>query len=710
MSSAQNIAGLSAPGAKKSVFRADIQGLRALAVGIVVIYHFWPKALPGGFVGVDVFFVISGFLITSHLLSKPPRSVRDVGQFWMRRVKRLLPASFLVILVSLIGVWLLAPETLWQDWGFQAIASTFYFQNWFLASSKVDYLAEADAPSPFQHFWSLSTEEQFYLVWPILIGLSVLMAVKRRKNTYRFALAGIAVVFLASLSYSIYATATDPGTAYFSTLTRGWEFAAGALVAAFGASAHASKRDRLSSIAAWVGFGAIVISALTFSGEMPFPGAVALLPVLGTALLLLSNATRRSSPQLLLGNKVVRFLGDNSYAIYLWHWPLLILVPYAVSEFGVIAQLLTLALTILLAVSTQVLVETKFRKFIDVSRVVSGPRFLLAGSATLAIVAGSFYAMSSQIIEDSQDITASVLRVEKSLGEDCTGPNALTDSCASGAGIAQSFKSLAPAPVVAKTDKPKIYADNCFAGQSDDFGNKPVCSYGDGEIKVALIGNSHAGQWFPALEPIAQRNDWSLDTYLISRCAVNGERQQFDSEGRIEGCAEYESWALDKFEAEDYDLIISSSRQSLALEGYDFESSTEPSRQAFEVALESWADTGAEVVVIEDTAFPGATVKNVPDCVAENSNKLLDCSGPAGEWIPADPLAEAAETINDERIDSVDMNGFLCGSGTCHAVIGGLVAYWDHSHLSNTYAASLSPMLEQKIENAVSEPELFTSD
>ena len=603
MSSAQPIAGLSAPGRKKTVFRADIQGLRALAVGVVVIYHFWPKALPGGFIGVDVFFVISGFLITSHLLSKPPRTMRDIGQFWMRRVKRLLPASFLVILAGLVGVWLLAPETLWQDWGIQALASTFYFQNWFLASSKVDYLAEADAPSPFQHFWSLSTEEQFYLVWPILIGLLVLLAVKWGKKSQPVALAGIAVIFAVSLGYSVYATATDPGTAYFSTFTRGWEFAAGALVAAFGANAHAAKSGKLSSLAAWVGLGAIIASALTFNGEMPFPGAVALLPVLGTALLLLAHATHRSSPQLLLGNKVVRFLGDNSYAIYLWHWPFLILAPYAVEDFGIAAQLATLALTIVLAVLTQILVETKFRKFIDTSRIVSAPRFLLAGSATLALLAGGFYTISGQIVEESKDITASVQRVEKHLGENCTGPNALAESCTSGAGIAQSFRSLAPAPVVAKTDKPKIYADNCFAGQADDsLRTNPSAATG-----WRHQGSSGGQLPCRAVVP-SDRTDCRAKPLVLDLFdqPLRGQRgtpadSTAKAASRLRGL--YEAWALEKFEAEGYDLIISSSRQSLPLEGLDIEGSAEPSQKAFEETLSSWSQTGAEVVVIEDTAL-----------------------------------------------------------------------------------------------------------
>lgn len=710
MNSAQPIAGLSAPGRKKSVFRADIQGLRALAVGVVVIYHFWPKVLPGGFIGVDVFFVISGFLITSHLLTKPPRRIRDIGQFWMRRVKRLLPASFLVILVSLLGVWLLAPETLWQDWGLQAIASTFYFQNWFLATSKVDYLAEADAPSPFQHFWSLSTEEQFYLVWPILIGLLVLLAIRWGRKTRPVALTGIAFIFAVSLGYSVYDTAADPGVAYFSTFTRGWEFAAGALVAAFGAGAHAPKSDVLSAIAAWVGLGAIALSALTFDGDMAFPGALALLPVSGTSLLLLAHSTHSKSPQSLLGNKTVRFLGDNSYAIYLWHWPLLILVPYAVADFGILDQLSTLALTVVLSVLTQKLVETRFRKLMDTSRIVSAPRFLLVGSAALAIVAGGFYVKSGQIVEESMDITASVQIVENQLGENCVGPLALTESCTSGVGIAESFKTLAPEPVAAKSDKPRVYADDCFSDLPDNFSTKPVCSYGDGDFKVALVGNSHAGQWFPALEPIAERNDWSLDTYLISRCAVNGERQNLDSEDRINGCADYESWVTEKFKAEEYDMILTSSRQSLSLEGLEYDESTKPSEKSYASTLDSWLDTGAEVVVIADTAFPGATIGSVPDCVAENPAQLSKCSGPESRWLPVDPLTDAAESSGNDRLHVVDMNDYLCFEGTCHGVIGGLLAYWDHSHLTNTYAASLSSMFEQRLENEISSLELSAAN
>lgn len=711
MSLKQTETGTIARKPKPTVFRGDIQGLRAIAVGVVVIYHFWPKALPGGFIGVDVFFVISGFLITSHLLNRPPHNLREVAAFWMHRVKRLLPASFLVILAGLIGVWLLAPITLWQDWGFQAIAATFYFQNWYLSTSKVDYLAEADAPSPFQHFWSLSVEEQFYLIWPILIGALVFAAIRFGWKRANAALVGMGSVFILSLGFSIYATATDAGAAYFSTFTRAWEFAAGALVAALGQRAYAAKNDATSLIGAWFGLGAILFSALVFEGEMPFPGYIALLPVLGTALILLTHSTHKYSPGFLLENRVMRFLGDNSYAIYLWHWPILILAPYTVAEFGVTAQIGALALTVLLSVITQKLVEVRFRKFIEVSRILTAPRFLLAGSATLALTAGAFYTLSGNIMEESKDITAAVKRVNAQVGTDCFGSNGLSDQCVEKSGIPESYKQLAPAPVVAKEDKPVVYADDCFAAQRDNYDRRPVCSYGNdkGKIKVALVGNSHAGQWVPAVKAIAEKRGWKLDTYLISRCAVMGERQAFDEKASVDACAEYSNWTTDQIDKKDYDLVISSSRQSLAIEGKDFAGSELPAKQAFENTLTDWKDAGAQVVVIKDTPFPGNAVGNLPDCVAEHEQDLSKCSGPANEWIPMDPQFDAVNDLGDPKIVAVSMNDKFCREETCYGVIGGVVAYWDHSHISNTMAKDLAKPLDSRLKAVLDNDKLFAS-
>ncbi len=697
---------LKAP-SKPSSFRLDIQGLRAIAVGAVVLYHFWPNRLPGGFIGVDMFFVISGFLITSHLISKPPAGLPDVARFWMRRVKRLLPASFLVILLSVVGVRLLAPETLWRDWGLQALAATFYFQNWYLALNKVDYLAEAEAPSPFQHFWSLAVEEQFYFVWPVLIGVVIAAAVYLGKSRQKTVLCVLGAVFFLGLGYSIYATWADSGLAYFSTFTRVWEFSAGGLVAALGARVYRAKTDVTSLVGAWTGLAAIAFSLILFTGEMPFPGYIALIPVLGTALLILSHSTHRYSPTGLLSAKPMQLIGDNSYAIYLWHWPLLVLLPFTFENFYWYQKFGVLALTLLLAVGTQKLVEVRFRKFIDTSPQLSAPRFLLAGSLVLTLVAGGFYQYSAVQLHRGTDINQAVAQVAEDIGKSCLGANSLSENCADPQDDTTSFNTLAPEPVAAKDDKPFLYADDCFASQETDFSERPVCSYGEGKTKVALVGNSHAGQWMPAVQKIADDHDWSVDTYVVNRCAVMGLPQEFDAQSATEGCDELGGWVTDQIAQEDYDLVISSNRQSVPIEGYDLDESSAPAMKAYEKLLDQWTDTGAEVAVIRDTPWPGATLKNVPDCVAENPGDSGKCSGSANQWIPEDPQVEAVEVLDNPNVVSVDMNDQLCRDGHCYSVVGGLVAYWDHSHLSKTYAASLSGTLSNRLQKALKNDKLF---
>ncbi|MGP5587325.1 acyltransferase family protein [Glutamicibacter ardleyensis] len=696
------------PKKRENGFRGDIQGLRAIAVGLVVLYHFWPNRLPGGFIGVDIFFVISGFLITSHLISKPPRRLADVGTFWMRRVKRLLPASFLVIFVSVLGIWAFAPKTVWQDWGLQAIAATFYFQNWFLAINKVDYMAEADAPSPFQHFWSLSVEEQFYFFWPIAIGLLVLVAQLKRLSVKNVALTAVGAVFVLSLAFSIYQTEADSGVSYFSTFTRMWEFAAGALVACLGVRIYAAKTDLVSLIAAWGGLFALLFSAFTFQGEMAFPGYIALLPVLGTALIILANSQHRYSPSRLLRLKFVRFVGDTSYAIYLWHWPLLILIPYIVSDFKWPQKILALALTLAISVLTQKLVELKFRNFITTSHLLSAPRFLVAGSLVVAIVSGSFYVVSTSRIEQARDIQGSMNQVIDAVGAECFGANALKNDCESKDLRADTYETVVPAPVVAKDDQPDVYEDNCFSNQGTDFQERPVCTYGDGPTKVALVGNSHAGHWLPTLQKLAEENDWTIDTYVATRCAVMGEAQEFDAKAEVKGCADLGDWVTSEIDKNDYELVISSNRQSRPVVGFDLDSSTAPAEKAYGELLSDWADTGTKVAVLRDTPWPGYTMDSIPDCIAENPDAVKKCSGNKDKWIPVDPQAKAVDALDNPNIVKVDMNDQFCDDKTCYGVVGGIVAYWDHSHMTATYAESLSDTLAQRLNKKLGANDIFS--
>src|SRR5438067_2576101 len=270
--------------------RPEIQALRAAAVSLVVVYHFWPRALPGGFVGVDVFFAISGFLITSHLLREVDRTgTVSMPAFWARRARRILPPALIVLLFCAVATIVFVPLNYWQQFFTEMRASTTYGQNWHLAAAAVDYFSADNLPSPVEHFWSLSAEEQFYLVWPVLIvaasALTRLRSVRLGRRSVAIAMSVLTVV---SVAYGIYSTATNPAAAYFVTPTRAWEFGVGGLLAL--APGVLAARPRLCSLGSWLGIAAIALAAATFSDATPFPGVAALLPVFGATLVIAAGA------------------------------------------------------------------------------------------------------------------------------------------------------------------------------------------------------------------------------------------------------------------------------------------------------------------------------------------------------------------------------------------------------------------------------------
>lgn len=434
-------------GTAQGGFRADIQALRAIAVAGVVLYHLWPHRLPGGFVGVDVFFVISGYLITSHLLKRPPRTPREVAEFWARRVKRLLPASLLVLTVTALVSFKLAPVSTWQDTGKQIVASALYVQNWILSFDSVDYLAADNAPTAVQHFWSLSVEEQFYFFWPILIGLLALFVAKSRSRTKVTYLVGIGLVTGASLVYSIWMSIHEPAQAYFVTPVRLWELSAGGLVAVLFGGRKAST-GQLSALCSWAGLFGIAASFMFIKGTMAFPGYIALLPVVSTALVLAAYSTSTLSPMGLMKLRGVQFTGNTSYSIYLWHWPFVVLLPTVVGnlrwwhKFGIIAAVL------LLAWLTMVWVEKRF-KF---SRFFASTRRTFITAAVIMAVAVTSGA-SVQFASYAKE-RASQSALEQAFSDDdpCLGAEAI-ESNTQNPGSCPEPKKLLLDPATAKTDK-----------------------------------------------------------------------------------------------------------------------------------------------------------------------------------------------------------------------------------------------------------------
>jgi len=300
-------------------FRPDIQALRAIAVMSVVLYHLFPLGLTGGFVGVDIFFVISGFLITNHLVGEITRTGRiSLTQFWARRIRRLLPAAFSVLAVSVALLVLCMPVVTWHNNLQEIGAAAAYVENWLLGIHAVDYLAAENSASLVQHYWSLSVEEQFYLVWPLLLLLA--LAVSRftgrlsPRTAVRWALGFVAV---GSFAVSIVLTSARPPLAFFVTPTRAWEFAIGGLLSVAPSLPLGAREHAVRAATSWLGITVIAYSVYFISGDEPFPGTIALLPVLGSTLMLAGGtSSARWSPAPLSGLQPVQWLGNYSYSLY----------------------------------------------------------------------------------------------------------------------------------------------------------------------------------------------------------------------------------------------------------------------------------------------------------------------------------------------------------------------------------------------------------
>ena len=737
-------------------FRADIQGLRAIAVLLVLVYHLFPDALTGGFVGVDVFFVISGFLITGHLLQHPPRTARDLAEFWGRRIRRLLPAAFLVLIATAIASRLVAPETQWSTIAVEVIASALYVQNWVLAGNAVDYLAAEEAPTPVQHYWSLAVEEQFYLVWPVLLLGIYWLARRGRIQPMSLVRVAMLAVVAASLAISITATATEPASAYFITPTRVWELAVGGFVAtlpalgAFDAVLRIAGRTvgRISGTAAggtrlesgstlvdgsaWAGIGMLLLAGFLYSPATPFPGFTAILPVAGTALVLFAAADGPRSPTRVLRLRPIQHLGDISYSVYLWHWPLIVLWPYVTGvALKPLEAVAIFAVTIVLATVTKLVVEDPYRYSPKFRALVPTFRFAAVGMLVVSLL-GSAQLIEARLRFDQAVAADPDLQVDPD-GEppidepsggtpdgslqpgptlapppsEAPGPTAGITSCVGAAAIVRGFDAcpqdpagkMRPEPIVARTDRSDAYYDGCW--MYAPFGVKRTCDYGKGQVRIALVGNSHAGQWLPTLQVLAKKHGWKVTTFLASQCNATDTELQLFTAAKNAGCLEYGRWVMEQTKGDAFDLVVTSQRQSLKTPGDDLAGTEAKAIAGYTSYLTRWSEAGTNLLVIQDTPFPHQTVPSIPDCLARHPRDQDACNGTPEDWRWIDPLYEVATTTGLPRVSTLESYRFLCTDTVCPAVIGGLIAYFDGSHMTATYARSIAPFVEAEIITAL---------
>ena len=681
--------------------RADIQALRALAVMSVVLFHLWPNRLPGGFVGVDVFFVISGYLITSHLVREVEHTGHlRLGRFWAARARRLLPASLLTLLITAVAVMVIVPRSQWDQFLSEIIASASYVQNWLLAANSVDYLAADNLPSPAQHFWSLSVEEQFYVALPLLLCLAIVIGTVVAVPRLLLAAGVLVAVSVASLVYCLYLTTTNPGVAYFSTFTRMWEFGLGGL-ASFAAPAVAGLTRRRATAHAAVtlsGGLAIVVSFLLIDSGTPFPGYAALLPVLGTvAVVRWGGSTFATTIGAL---QPAAELGRISYALYLWHWPLIVLVPFITfRDLGTTDKLLILALAVSISSASTRLVEEPIR--FSYARKARPRRVLLAVVVgmipVLAVPAAGMVAVERDRDDHRAETAAVLAQAPDCLGAESRDP--ARPDCDDA-----TFGRVVPAPADALHDRTDH--KGCISGVNTSGLTK--CSIGPEhgyKLRLAAVGDSHNRTLMPAYMWMAERYNWRIDVIGHSGCYWTTAEQERKSRPiqQRQLCDQWRSDLAAHLGRGGYDAVVTTHATAVTMEPRDGLSYHQTIVQGMVKAWTTQTPDDVPVVAILDN--PQAKEGNTP-CVERFAATDPGRCDARREWALRrfDGSAEAVAQV--DKAGLVDMTPFYCDDRICPSVIGGVMVYRDHTHLTATYVHTLAPYLGREVAAALREQDV----
>ncbi len=676
----------SEPASGKGGFRPDVEGLRAVAVLAVLLYHAGVPFAGGGYVGVDVFFVISGFLITGLLVRELEKTgTLSLARFYSRRAKRLLPLTVVVLAVVAVLSRLLFDPVRMEEVSIGIVAAGLYFMNWLLAARAADYFAAGLEASPVQHFWTLAVEEQFYLVWPVLILAAAWWGRRAGLGLRPVLAAAFAAVVLSSLAYGVYSTQTQAGAAYFSTLTRGWELALGGLLALVPASRFGRLPRAAAGVMSAAGLAAIAFATVRFDDDTLFPGHAALVPTLGTAAIIAAGlATTTAGPSRLLTLGPVRHVGRISYSWYLWHWPPLVFAAAIWGELSPLEGVAVLAVSYVPALLTNRLVEKPFLRSETLSRY---PRKALAlgGACTACSVALGLL------------LLAATPAVPEAPENEVAGAAALRG----GYSPQKSAEAVHPTPREAekKDNRPRMYADGCHLDLEET--RSPDCVYGNPSsgTTVVLFGDSHAMQWFPALEELAKERDWRLLGFSKSACPPadikvysTGLRREYRE------CEEWRGRTLERIvQKENPDLVVTSMLNRYRAredgKGLPDKASNEAVVEGYASTLKKLRSTGAPVAVIEDVPSPD---KDIPECVSRSLGRLQDCAFPRGVALDQPRVnAEAAERV--EGASLIDPTSVVCPEKTCPAVIGDALVYRNGAHLTRTYVNTLAPWLGERL-------------
>ncbi len=645
-------------------FRQDIEGLRAVAVLSVVLFHFGVGALSGGFVGVDVFFVISGYLISGLLVSELERTGSiDLWRFYGRRARRLLPASLLVTAATLlVALFLLAPsEQMFAAKG--ALASSLYVSNFWFMTLLADYFAPESALNPFLHTWSLSVEEQFYLVWPTL-----LLVMWRLRLTMRLMVIAMSVLTVLSFALCLWFSYRKQSWAFYASPARAWEFGLGAL-AVLKPVTDWTRRSRAAVPLGWLGFAGLFVTFLLLTEDARFPGWIAVVPALATTALLISGASgQRGGPAALLKLPLMQWLGEHSYSIYLWHWPIIVYATILEITDPVAKLVLCSVLTLTCAAAGFRLLERPVRAS---AWLTAKPIRSVSLGVTLT-AAGSLIALSTAQAArnfSAQPLQAVLLRSVKE------------PSVASGSGRDCLINFVETEPV------------KCIFGASNP------------SRTVVLFGDSHADQWSTPLAQLAAEQGWRLVTLLKASCAV-ADIAAYNMRLRRDWpeCIKWRVKSMEEIRYLQPDLVIISQFSS----GYIRGRWTGLGKHA--VTYQEWADglrrslrqlraANVPVLLLRDSPSPG---KNIGNCVARSRWRGIseaNCSTPRLNALDPTVSSLESEVAASMGAGFGDLSAEFCDSNVCPGVQSGILVYRDANHMTTAFAARQAPALRALLEN-----------
>lgn len=689
---------------KPTVQRRDIEGLRAVAVGVVLTSHLMSEP-PGGFVGVDIFFVISGFLITGLLLREYERSgTISFREFYARRIRRIMPAALVTLLVTCIAARVVFFDSRAQQTYEDSFWAAISFANWHLAANGTDYFQSTLPPSIVQQFWSLSVEEQFYMVWPVLIVAVGALAMGRGVKAFRWTLAiALGIVVAVSFAWAMWQTPRDTTVAYFSTFTRGWELGIGGLLAMV--TTQLSRMPRwLSMVLVWGGLAAIVYSSIVTRSDATFPAPGALPSTLGTVAVIAGGTCAVAMFNPLLINPVARFLGNISYSLYLWHWPVIIITETVMVK-GSWQQISTaLVVSLVIATVSFYAIEQPIRETTFLSKVKppKTPRVLSARAKrgySIALAAVAFLGLVGAMVPEKAS-SAEAQPIWPS-----TGATATTATTAPAGGDAADLSKQIETAVLA-TSWPNLNPSldklsRSRAAEWDDCGNVDAgqeggCRYGSGKKTAVVLGDSIAISWLPTVRAGLQDKGWTVQGLTFGECpaaqidVVSSSRD----EGFTERCRQHQKFALTRAKELKPDLIVISTTNGVLdrVVGAQGDAAATAYQTAEVAALKSLVSKTTKVVVLA----PPPNRQDLVACATRFSVPADCLSDVTSSWQALKTAdTEAAKQAGAEYIDT---QVWTCTTANqCPGFIGTTPVMADGVHLTNSMARKLGSVFSEAV-------------